>query len=141
MIAIKFYYLEPTTKFIYKQVFFIPLVFLVMIFVFTPLLLLCLYPTKLCKIITKCFCCCSPRQQNALLLFMDCFQGHYKNGTTGTYNYRSVSSIGFILRFIVCYSMNGAWSRKQTINNELFPYSCFLSVCFTLSFDLARNST
>ena len=133
----KVLYLEPTTKFIYKQVFFIPLAFLVIIFVFTPSLLLCLYPTKLCKIITKCFCC-SPRQQNALFLFMDCFQGHYKNGTAGTYDYRSVSSIGFILRFMVCFALNSTLSRTEVRNNELLTNICLLLFSVSLFYTLIR---
>ena len=66
----KVLYIEPKTKYSYKQVYFIPGILLLILFVLTPSLLLCLYPTKLCKVITKT---CSPRQRNALFLFMDCF--------------------------------------------------------------------
>ena len=129
-------YIEPTTKYIYKQVYFVPVVFLIILFVLTPLFLLCLYPTKLCKLLTKWTC--SPRLRNALFLFMDCFQGHYKNGTTGTYDYRSASSIGFIVRFIVCYSLNSTWSRTETRNNELLTNICLLLFSVSLFYAFVR---
>ena len=102
----------------------------------TPFLLLCLYPTKLCKVVIKWIC--PPRQQNALFLLMDCFQGHYKNGTTGTYDYRSVSSIGFILRFIVCFALNCTWSRTKAINNERLTNICLLLFSASLFYTLIR---
>ena len=132
----KVLYIEPTTKSIYKQVYFVPVVFLIILFVLTPFLLLFLYPTKLCKVITKWIC--PPRQQNALFLLMDCFQGHYKNGTTGTYDYRSVSSIGFILRFIACFALNSTWTRTETRNNELLTNICLLLFSVSLFYALIR---
>ena len=107
-------YMEPTKK--YLQVYIIPMSLLLILFVLTPLFLLCIYPTKLCKLLTKWTC--SPRRRNILFLFMDCFQEHYKNGTTGTYDYRSASGIGFILRLLVCFSLNISWSRTAGRNNE-----------------------
>ena len=131
-------YIEPTTKYshIDKKVYYVPIVFLVIFFVFIPLFSLCLYSTKLCKILTKWIC--SPRQQNALFLFMDCFQGHYKNGTTGTYDYRSVSSIGFIVRFIVCYSMNNSWARTEIKNSNVLTKIALLLFSVSLFYALVR---
>ena len=129
----KVLYIEPTTK--YMQLYIIPIVFLLTLFVFTPLFLLCLYPTKLCKVITKT---CSPRQRNALFLFMDCFQGHYKNGTTGTYDYRSASSIGFIVRLLVCLMLNSSWSRIERRNNEALINMVVLLFSVSLFYALIR---
>ena len=129
-------YIEPTTKFISKQVYFIPIVVLLTLFVLMPLLLLCLYPTKLCKLTTKCIC--TPRQQNALFMFMDCFQGHYKNGTTGTYDCRFVSSIGFIVRLLVCYFLSYGWSRSHGRNNEILTYISFLLFSVSLFYAFVR---
>ena len=65
---------DPTTKliYVYKEWYFIPVIFSFIIFVLTPLLLLCLYPTKLCKVIIKT---CSPARRNALFLIE--FNGHH----------------------------------------------------------------
>ena len=74
--------------------------------------LLCLYPTKCCKI--TCQRICSARQRNAIFLFMDAFQGHYKDGTGGTYDYRSASCIGFVIRFVVCLSLIFGQSKSYS---------------------------
>ena len=66
----------------YKQPYFIPCIILIVSFVIVPIFLLCSYPTKCCKI--ACRRICSTRQRNAVFLFMDAFQGHYKDGTGGT---------------------------------------------------------
>ena len=130
-------YKDPKTKFIflYKEWYFIPIFFLLILFVLTPLLLLCLYPTKLSKIITKT---CSPTQQNSMFLFMDCFQGHYKNGTTGTYDYRSASSVGFVLRFLVCLILNNSATRLSRHNNEYLLEIAVLLFSVSLFYALFR---
>ena len=51
-----------------------------------PIIILCLYPTKLWRRLAHKVL--PTRMTNAINLFMECFQGHYKNGTTGTYDYR-----------------------------------------------------
>ena len=111
-------YIEPTVKFykIYKQPYFIPFILLIVSFVIVPMFLLCLYPTKCCKI--ACRRICSARQRIAIFLFMDAFQGHYKDGTDGTYDYRSASCIGFVIRFVVCmiFSINTATSGNDFIS-------------------------
>ena len=97
-------YIEPNVKLIdcYKQPYFIPLILIFLSFVIVPMFLLSLYPTKCWKI--ACRRICSARQRNAIFLFMDAFQGHYKDGTGGTYDYRSASCIGFVIRFVACAS-------------------------------------
>ena len=131
----KVLYIEPKTKYSYKQVYSTPVILLVILFVLTPSLLLCLYPTKLCKVITKT---CSPRQRNSLFLFMDCFQGHYKNGTTGTYDYRSASSIGFIVRLLVCLMLNSSWTKIEKRNNDTLMNMAVLLFSVSLFYALIR---
>ena len=53
-----------------------PASFLV-VFILTPTLLLCLYPTKAFRRLLQC--CLSSRWQQAMSAFMDTFQGHYKD--------------------------------------------------------------
>ena len=66
------------------------------IFIGFPPLLLLLYPTRLFQ---KCLGCCGIRLF-PLHVFMDTFQGYYKNGTNGTHDYRSFSGIYLILRIL-----------------------------------------
>ena len=66
---------------------------IVLITVIMPILTLCLYPTRICK---KIFC--RAYKSQTLRLFVETFQGHYKDGTNGTRDYRAVASLVFILR-------------------------------------------
>ena len=60
------------------------------VFVYVPILLLCCYPFKYFK--KALFCCCSRRRLVADM-FMDTFQGYYKDGTNGTYDWRFLSGL------------------------------------------------
>ena len=59
-------------------------IFTVFIFILLPLLFLLLYPVR---IFQKCLDCCRVRW-HALHIFADAFQGQYKDGTTGTPDWR-----------------------------------------------------
>ena len=63
-----------------------------------PLLIFLLYPTR---IFQHCLGYCNIRFQNALLIFMDAFQGYYKDGTTGTPDWRCFSGLYLIFRIVV----------------------------------------
>ncbi len=104
-------YVEPTVNSsnVYKQAYFVPCLLLLMLFVVIPSFLLCLYPTKVCRIATQRIC--SHRLRNGLFLFMDAFQGHYRNGTDGKRDCRSASGIGFVLRFLVCILFGRKWAK------------------------------
>ena len=88
---------DPSIKFLSSE--HVPYVILalsaIIIFVLPPPLLLLLYPTKLFK---KFLNCCGFRRWDILHLVMDVFQGWYKDGTEGTYDYRPLSAIYMILR-------------------------------------------
>ena len=88
---------DPSIKFLSSE--HVPYVILalstIIIFVLPPPLLLLLYPTKLFR---KFLSCCGFRRWDILHLVMDVFQGWYKDGTEGTYDYRPLSAIYMILR-------------------------------------------
>ena len=74
------------------------------LFAITFALLLLLYPTKLFR---RLLVICLPLQWRlALSAFAETFQGHYKDGTSGTRDYRAISGLQLCLQFIVvcCYS-------------------------------------
>ena len=67
----------------------------VLILVLLPLPLLLLYPTRIFK---RALEECGFRQWHILHIFMDTFQGWYKDGTEGTCDFRWVSTLYFFFR-------------------------------------------
>ena len=67
------------------------------IFIICPTVLLILYPTRLFR---HCVSCCRFRRWHALHMFVESFQGQYKDGTSGTRDFRMVSATFLILRII-----------------------------------------
>ena len=123
-------YIESNVKFFdcYKQPYFIPYILLLLSFVIVPVFLPCLYPTKCCKI--ACRRISSARQQNAVFLFMDAFQGHYKDGTGGTYDYRSASCIGFVIRFIACTAFIAVSAGRSLLISLVLPILLAISLFY-----------
>ena len=80
------------------------------IFNVLPLLILLLYPTR---IFQHCLGYCNARFQHALHTFMDAFQGYYKDGTTGTPDWRCVSALYLIFRIVVIttHVFNGSYKN------------------------------
>ena len=71
------------------------------IFIFLPTVLLILYPTRLFR---KCASCCGFRRWYALHMFVESFQGQYKDGTNGTHDFRMASASFLILRILTMAS-------------------------------------
>ena len=67
------------------------------IFVISPTIILILYPTRLFR---RCVSCCGFRRLHALHMFVESFQGQYKDGTNGTRDFRTVSASFLILRIL-----------------------------------------
>ena len=73
------------------------------IFVYIPIILLCCYPFKYFR--RALFCCCSRRKLVADL-FMDTFQGYYKDGTNGTHDWRFLSGLYPLLLAVTLPALN-----------------------------------
>ena len=88
---------DPTIRFFHSE--HIPYVVLalsvIVIFVLLPPLLLMLYPTRLFR---RCLKCIGFERWGVLHSVMDIFQGWYKDGTDGMYDYRPFSAFYMILR-------------------------------------------
>ena len=119
-------YIEPSVKYtsLWKQAFFVPIIFLITVFVFLPLFLLAVYPTKAFRKATQCIC--TRRQRNTLFMIMESFQGYYKDGTTGTYDYRCASCIGFLLRVLVWIALARTGSQEEVERNSSVT---FIAIC------------
>ena len=75
-----------------------------LIFVLSPLVLLLIYPTTCFQ---RCLNICRLRS-HALQVFVDTFQGHYKDGTEpGTRDCRWFAAVYFILRMVIFYVLFG----------------------------------
>ena len=69
-------------------------------FIISPTILLILYPTRLFR---KCVSCCGFRRWHALHIFVESFQGQYKDGTNGTRDFRMVSASFLFLRILILF--------------------------------------
>ena len=68
------------------------------IFIVCPTILLIIYPTRLFR---RCVSCCGFRRWHALRIFVESFQGQYKDGTSGSRDFRVVSASFLILRILI----------------------------------------
>ena len=105
--------------------YFIPLLILFVI-VHLPTLLLLLYPIKAFR---RFLTCCGSSRYHAIYVFIDTFQGHYKDGTNGSRDYRAASSISFLLRTLFCLLFCGTHVRHRLPTSKLTTY---LSLTFVL---------
>ena len=71
-------------------------VFVLLVFILFPLLLLLLYPMRCFQ---QCLGCCGVRW-HALPIFIDAFQGCYKDGTNGTRDCRYFAAAIFLIRIL-----------------------------------------
>ena len=77
--------------------YFILAISVFIVFNILPMLLLFLYPTKAFQKLIDHF----PRVRwDYLHIFMDCFQGCYKNGTNNTRDYRYFAGVYLLIRFV-----------------------------------------
>ena len=65
-----------------------------------PTILLILYLTRLFR---RCVSCCGFRRWHALHMFVESFQGQYKDGTNGTRDFRTVFASFLILRILILF--------------------------------------
>ena len=95
-------YYDPTVdcNTLESTIFSVTAVLVLVIFIVFPTILLILYPTRL---FGKCVSCCGFRRWHALHMFVESFQGQYKDGTNGTCDFRVVSASFLILRILILF--------------------------------------
>ena len=91
-----------------------------LVFTLLPILLLCLYP---CHCFQRFLNSCHLRNQ-AVHIFMDAFQGCYKDGTNGTRDCRCFAAIYLITRTAIHLSF--------AVSSVLFTNSIFIAVLATV---------
>ena len=110
----------------------LPYAFLALFFLLTftllPMTLLFLYPCS-------CFQVCLNRSGlscHSLHIFMDSFQGHYKNGTNDTHDFRYFSALYLLLRALVYVSSMLAYQILS------YAFTTIVLICFTIILSLAQ---
>lgn len=104
------------------------LVLILLFAVFFPIFTLCVYPTRVCR---RVFFCCRMRCQ-ILKLFVETFQGHYKDGTDATRDYRAASSLVFILRILAAVSLYSLDSRSRNFSSSSVVILIYILVVVSL---------
>ena len=108
-------------------------IFLVMFFTI-PTLLLCLYPTKLFRSVVQCSL--SLRWQQGMSAFIDTFQGHYKDGTNNTRDYRAASGIHLVVIFLmilISYGYTSSISERVKAVDYIQPILVAVSLFYALA--------
>ena len=105
--------------------YFVPVIILLTGFTLFPILLLCLYPIKC---VQRIFFLISCKDLRFLQSFVDAFQGHYKDGTNGTRDYRAMASSQFIIRALLTYN-NLVRHLDYKLQFYLISLTC-MSICY-----------
>ena len=115
-------YYNGTVKYLSKEhlPYVIPAITVLLVFILLPILLLCLYP---CRCFQRLLNRCNFRCQ-ALHMFMDAFQGSFKNGTNGTRDCRYFAALYLITRVAVHMSM--AFSSVSFTNSVFAAVLAFI---------------
>ena len=91
---------QPLTYFGLRHIPYVCLSMTVIVtFVIIPPAILILYPTRCFKRLLER---CRFKRWHSLSIIMDVFQGWYKDGTNGSYDYRALSALYMVLR--ICYA-------------------------------------
>ena len=117
-------YYDPTVECSSKEniLFGVLALFVLTIFIFSPTILLILYPTRLFR---RCVSCCRFRRWHALHMFVESFQGEYKDGANGTWDLRMASSSFLILRILLV----GTFVTGHYYQGPLMSLQCILIIC------------
>ena len=109
---------DPSIRFLHSE--HIPYVVVactvLVVFVLLPPLILLLYPTRLFR---KCLSFCGFRRWDILQFIMDIFQGYYKDGTDGTWDYRFISAIYMVLRISSAITCTAVALLKTTYEQKI----------------------
>ena len=111
------------------------------VFILFPTIILILYPTKLFR---RCVSCCGFRRVHALHMFVESFQGQYKDGTNGTRDFRMVSASFLILRLLTLppflfFRRHRAWPSSEIQCAIFVIASCLFAVLRPYKLNVRNN--
>ena len=96
-----------------------------------PTFLLCLYPTRVLQNLLHC--CPFSRLRQSLWIFVETFQGYYKDGSDGKRDFRALSGAHFIILLLIS---SGCISFKIRVG--LLPVVQLILVSVSLLYAIAR---
>ena len=105
----------------------------VLVFIVFPILLLILYPTRIFR---RCTTYCRFRRWHTLHTFMEAFQGHYKDGTNGTRDFRMVSALYLVFRIVALYGYSINHNSDNHVHGWLI--TAVVGVSTSLFFAIVR---
>ena len=126
-------YFDPSIHFyskLYIPYLITAIVFLAM-FTFLPLFLLCFYPSKVLRKFLR-YCLLS-RLRQGLWIFVETFQGYYKDGTRGKRDFRAISGAHFIILILISSAC-----ISDKIRFVLLPVAQLILVSVSLLYTVAR---
>lgn len=104
--------------------------------VLLPSLLVVLYPLKCLR---KVVCCRCLYRSQALWIFMEAFQGHYRGGTeSSAYSFRGAAVLQFINRIALSLVWVNIWKRYEAPTIRYFYIIVSYLIALTLFYLLAR---
>ena len=116
--------------------YFIPSL-LIFIFTYFPVIIfLLLYPLKIFR--NLLYFCCGGRKYHTIYVFMNTFQGHYKDSTNGTRDYRAVSCLNFLIRLVVCWMFYEDIKSKSEIPIERYSYLVHILMLTSLFYGIVQ---
>ena len=116
--------------------YFIPSVLIVIFTYFPVIIFLLFYPLKIFRKLL--YCCCGGRKYHTIYVFMNTFQGHYKDSTNGTRDYRAVSCLNFLIRLGVCWMFYGDILSRSEIPIKRFSYLVHILILISLFYSIVQ---
>ena len=116
--------------------YFIPSVLIVIFTYFPVIIFLLLYPFKIFRKLLRC--CCGGRKYHNIYVFMNTFQGHYKDSTNGTRDYRAVSCLNFLIRLVVSWMFYDDVLSKSEIPIARFSYLVHILILTSLFYSIVQ---
>ena len=127
------FYLDGRVTYSWSNLLFLLAVVMCIIFTFFPIVLMLVYPMRTFqKFLNCCGLRCLP-----LHIFMDAFQGCYKNGTEGTRDYRYFAGLYFVFRILLFSDLFHNLGFESAIGPSIFLVS--FSLLFALCRPYKRN--
>ncbi len=127
-----------TTAEYWKQLastpYLVPLLFVVIV-IQLPTLVLLLYPLKAFR---RLLACCGSSTYSTTYFFIDTFQGHYKDGTNGSRDFRAASSISFLLRNLFCLVLANYRSRRGLPTQSDYTLMIYILVIASLFYGVVQ---
>ena len=121
-------YIDPTVPYASKKHVYIIIfsAFVAIFLYFPPILLLIIYPTSLCIKISDRI---RPRWRIGIKIYVETYQGCYKDSTNGTRDYRAMSGYSLIVPVISVVMLQIITIEDSfTVDNNLLQYGLFMIV-------------